>query len=136
MRRLARRHPLPLSILRSLSCFFVRGSDAPRRGAWPLLRNRLLSLSSGMNRHGGDGPAQRHSGDRDLQSIDSPEACYAYCSLNAKEKSPSSSTGIPQQVNASPAAQCARLSSSIRITMYTRFSCPRLQCLRLCLRAP
>ncbi|EWM20213.1 hypothetical protein Naga_100777g1, partial [Nannochloropsis gaditana] len=67
---------------------FREGQRCSEAGRLAPFEDRRLSLSSGMNRHGGDGPAQRHSGDRDLQSIDSPEACYAYCSLNAGEETP------------------------------------------------
>jgi len=64
---------------------FREGQRCSEAGRLAPFEDRRLSLSSG---HGVDGPAQRHSGDRDLQSIDSPEACYAYCSLNAGEETP------------------------------------------------
>jgi hypothetical protein len=49
--------------------------------------DRRLSLHTGINRHE-DIIARYHPEDRQLQSIDTPEACYEYCSLNAGEEVP------------------------------------------------
>src|SRR6056297_325626 len=50
-------------------------------------QDRRLSAHSGSSKHGGIiGLGQ--AGDRHLQSIDTPEACYEYCSLNSGEVVP------------------------------------------------
>ncbi|TFJ82445.1 hypothetical protein NSK_006271 [Nannochloropsis salina CCMP1776] len=49
--------------------------------------DRRRSLHTGINRHE-DIIARYHPEDRQLQSIDTPEACYEYCSLNAGEEVP------------------------------------------------
>ncbi|TFJ82942.1 hypothetical protein NSK_005767, partial [Nannochloropsis salina CCMP1776] len=49
--------------------------------------NRRLSLHTGINRHEGI-IARYHPEDRQLQSINTPEACYEYCSLNGGEEVP------------------------------------------------
>jgi hypothetical protein len=49
--------------------------------------DRRLSLHTGINRHKGI-VARYHPEDRQLQSIDTPEACYVYCSLNGGEEVP------------------------------------------------
>ncbi|EKU23411.1 exported nucleotide-binding protein, partial [Nannochloropsis gaditana CCMP526] len=59
-------------------------------------QNRLSMLSS-VNRHE-DIMALHHLGDRQLQSIDSPQACYEYCSMNGGQETPffSWNTGTSQ----------------------------------------
>ncbi|TFJ81492.1 hypothetical protein NSK_007163 [Nannochloropsis salina CCMP1776] len=49
--------------------------------------DRRLSLHTGINRHEGI-IALYHPEDRLLQSINTPEACYEYCSLNGGEEVP------------------------------------------------
>ncbi|TFJ82992.1 hypothetical protein NSK_005681 [Nannochloropsis salina CCMP1776] len=49
--------------------------------------NNRLSLHTGINRHEGI-IALYHPEDRQLQSINTPEACYEYCSLNGGEEVP------------------------------------------------
>jgi hypothetical protein len=49
--------------------------------------DRRLSLHTGIHRHDGI-IARYHPEDRQLQSIDTPEACYEYCSLNGSEDVP------------------------------------------------
>ncbi|TFJ80863.1 hypothetical protein NSK_007818 [Nannochloropsis salina CCMP1776] len=49
--------------------------------------DRRLSLHTGINRHEGI-IARYHPEDRQLQSINTPEACYEYCSLNGGEEVP------------------------------------------------
>jgi len=66
---------------------FGAGQRFSQGGRLAPFQNRRLSARSGMNTHGALA-ALSQPRDRHLQSIDTPEACYEYCSLNAGEETP------------------------------------------------
>ncbi|EWM20839.1 secreted protein [Nannochloropsis gaditana] len=66
---------------------FGAGQRFSQGGRLAPFQNRRLSARSGMNTHG-TLAALSQPRDRHLQSIDTPEACYEYCSLNAGEETP------------------------------------------------
>ncbi|TFJ87439.1 hypothetical protein NSK_000793 [Nannochloropsis salina CCMP1776] len=81
--------PTPAPTINPMEPFVLvgEGQRFSQGGRLAPFQDRRLSVPPGSNRQGALAALSR-TRDRRLQSIDTPEACYVYCSLNAGEATP------------------------------------------------